>query len=129
MNLIMENNEKHKRSIWKNYYMKQSFILLIIGLFCSCTNMTKTNDDSIIEALIDSLNYHRENQDGEKILFYVDTLKSLGVEMPNVALEYAVAYAYMGNFDKGIQILKDSLSTSTKPQLLYNELGIKAIPI
>ena len=75
--------------------MKQSFILLIIGLFCSCTNMTKTNDDSIIEALIDSLNYHRENQDGEKILFYVDTLKSLGVEMPNVALEYAVAYAYI----------------------------------
>ena len=41
----------------------------------------------------------------------------------NVALEYAVAYAYMGNFDKGIQILKDSIGTSTKPQLLYNELG------
>ena len=103
--------------------MKHYFILLIIGLFCSCTNMTKTNDESTIEALIDSLNYHRENQDGEKMLFYVDTLKSLGVDMPNVALEYAVAYAYMGNFDNGIQILKDNLSTSTKPQLLYNELG------
>lgn len=103
--------------------MKHYFILLIIGLLCSCTNMNKANDESTIEALIDSLNYHRETQDGEKLLFYVDTLKSLGVDMPNVALEYAVAYAYMGNFDKGIQILKDSLSTSTKPQLLYNELG------
>ena len=103
--------------------MKHYYIFLIISLLCSCTNMNKANDASIVETLIDSLNYHRENQDGEKILLYVDTLKSLGVNMPNIALEYAVAYAYMGNFDKGIQILKDSLSTSTKPQLLYNELG------
>ena len=66
--------------------MKHYFILLIIGLLCSCTNMNKVNDASIIEALIDSLNYHRETQDGEKILYYVDTLKSLGVNMPNVAL-------------------------------------------
>ena len=83
----------------------------------------EANDESIVKALIDSLNYHRETQDGEKILLYVDTLKNLGVNMPNIALEYAVAYAYMGNFDKGIQILKDSINTSTKPQLLYNELG------
>ena len=103
--------------------MKHYFIFLIISLFCSCTNMNKANDKSIVEALIDSLNYYRETQDGEKILLYVDTLKSLGVNMPNIALEYAVAYASMGNFDKGIQILKDSISTSTKPQLLYNELG------
>ena len=103
--------------------MKHCFIFLIISLLCSCTNMNKANDASIVETLIDSLNYHRENQDGEKILLYVDTLKSLGVNMSNIALEYAVAYAYMGNFDKGIQILKDSISTSTKPQLLYNELG------
>ena len=107
----------------KSCLLKQHFTFFIIGLFCSCTNMTKTHDESIVEALIDSLNYHRETQDGEKILFYVDTLKTLGVNMPNVALEYAVAYAYMGNFDKGIQILKDSIGTSTKPQLLYNELG------
>lgn len=103
--------------------MKDYFIFLIINLFCSCTNMNKANDEFIVEALIDSLNYHRETQDGEKILLYIDTLKSLGVNMPNIALEYAVAYASMGNFDKGIQILKDSISTSTKPQLLYNELG------
>ena len=103
--------------------MKHYCTFFIIGLFCSCSNINKTHDESIVEALIDSLNYHRETQDGEKMLFYVDTLKTLGVNMPNVALEYAVAYAYMGNFDKGIQILKDSISTSTKPQLLYNELG------
>ena len=109
--------------IYNEHYMKYNFVFLLIGLLCSCTNMNKVNDESIIEALIDSLNYHRETQDGEKILYYVDTLKSLGVNMPNVALEYAVAYAYMGNFDKGIQILKDSIGTSTKPQLLYNELG------
>ena len=103
--------------------MKHCFIFLIISLLCSCTNMNKANDESIVKALIDSLNYHREPQDGEKILFYVDTLKSLGVNMPNVALEYSVAYAFMGNFNKAIQILKDSIGTSSKPQLLYNELG------
>lgn len=103
--------------------MKHCFIFLIISLLCSCTNMNKANDESIVKALIDSLNYHRETQDGEKILFYVDTLKSLGVNMPNVALEYSVAYASMGNFNKAIQILKDSIGTSSKPQLLYNELG------
>ena len=40
--------------------------------------MNKANDKSIVEALIDSLNYYRETQDGEKILLFVDYLKVLG---------------------------------------------------
>ena len=92
-------------------------------IFTSCGNMKQENKDTIIEQLMDSLNVYGEAQNGERMLCILDSLKALNVEMPNCALTYADAYAYLGDFDKGIQILKDSIETSSKPQLLYNELG------
>ena len=88
----------------------------------SCTNR-KSNSEGIIPQYIDSLNYYREIKDSEKIIYYVDTLKALGVKMPDVAMEYAVAYAYLKQYNKAIQILKDNIFSSSKPQLLYNEMG------
>lgn len=88
----------------------------------SCTNK-KSNNDEIIPQYIDSLNYYREIKDSEKMIYYIDTLKAFGVKMPDVAMEYAVAYAHLKQYDKAIQILKDNISSSSKPQLLYNEMG------
>lgn len=88
----------------------------------SCTNK-KSNNDEIIPQYIDSLNYYREIKDSEKLIYYIDTLKALGVKMTDIAMEYAVAYAHLKQYDKAIQILKDNISSSSKPQLLYNEMG------
>ena len=88
----------------------------------SCTNK-KSNNDEIIPQYIDSLNYYREIKDNKKMFYYIDTLKALRVKMPDIAMEYAVAYAHLKQYDKAIQILKDNISSSSKPQLLYNEMG------
>lgn len=85
--------------------------------------MKKENKDVIIEQLIDSLNVYRETQNGERILSILDSLKQMKANMPDVALIYADAYAYLGDFEKGIQLLKDSLKISARPQLLYNEMA------
>lgn len=96
---------------------------VLITLLYSCGSGMKANKDIIIERLIDSLNVYHEHRNGERMLDILDSLEYLKVDMSNVALIYADAYAYSGNFDKAIQILKDSIDNSSKPQLLYNELG------
>ena len=50
-------------------------------------------------------------------------MESLDVKINGKSLFYAVAYALNGEYDKGIQLLKDSIPSSDKPQLLYHELG------
>lgn len=100
-----------------------SYWAILIAFLCSCGSGRKANDDISIERLIDSLNVCQEYRNGERMLEILDSLKYLKVDMPNVALIYADAYAYSGEYDKAIQILKDSISISAKPQLLYNELG------
>ena len=89
----------------------------------SCGNIKQENKDIVIEQLIDSLNTYRELGNGKRMLSMIDSLKKMNVDMPNIAMEYAVAYAYLGDFDKSIKVLKDSIEVSSKPQLLYNELG------
>ena len=53
------------------------------------------------------------------MLVLLDSLKSMDVNTNNGVLYYAVAYAFNGEYDKGIQLLKDSIPSSEKPQLLY----------
>ena len=104
----------------------QRHIVSIITLFflmSSCGNIKHENKDIVIEQLIDSLNTYRELGNGKQMLSMVDSLKRMNVNIPNIAMEYAVAYAYLGDFDKSIKVLKDSIEASSKPQLLYNELG------
>lgn len=104
----------------------QGYIVSIITLFfliSSCGNIKQENKDIVIEQLIDSLNTYRELGNGKRMLSMIDSLKKMNVDMPNIAMEYAVAYAYLGDFDKSIKVLKDSIEVSSKPQLLYNELG------
>ena len=104
----------------------QGYIVSIITLFflmSSCGNIKQENKDIVIEQLIDSLNTYRELGNGKPKLSMIDSLKKMNVDMPNIAMEYAVAYAYLGDFDKSIKVLKDSIEVSSKPQLLYNELG------
>lgn len=99
------------------------FIVVSIIIFSSCANMKHENKDAIVEQLIDSLNVCGEVQNGVGMLSILDSLKVMKVNMPNAVLMYAVAYAYSGNFDKSIKVLKDSVGVSSKPQLLYNEMG------
>ena len=104
----------------------QGYIVSIITFFflmSSCGNIKQENKDIVIEQLIDSLNTYRELGNGKRMLSMIDSLKKMNVDMPNIAMEYAVAYAYLGDFDKSIKVLKDSIEVSSKPQLLYNELG------
>lgn len=97
--------------------------IVFIAFLCSCGSVRKINKDIIIGRLIDSLNVYKEHRNGKRMLDILDSLEYLKVNMPNVSLIYADAHAYSGNFDKAIQILKDSIVASSKPQLLYNELG------
>ena len=99
------------------------FIITSFVIFISCGRMKQENRDVIIKQLMDSINVYQEMQNGEKILSILDSLKQMKANIPDVALIYADAYAYSGDFDKAIQRLKDSIGTSSKPQLLYNELG------
>lgn len=99
------------------------YIIALIFLIFSCRNIKQENKDTIIEQLIDSLNTYRESGNGERMLFMIDSLKTMNVNMSDIAMEYAVAYAHLGDFDKSIQVLKDCIGVSSKPQLLYNELG------
>lgn len=98
-------------------------ILLVMSIFSSCNDVKKKNKDELIAELMDSLNMYKEKQDGKGLIFTLDSLKSLDIKMSDISLFYAVAHAFNGDYDKGIQLLKDSLASSAKPQLLYHEMG------
>ena len=98
-------------------------ILFVLALFSSCGSPQKENKDVLVEQLMDSLNVYKDRCDGEGVLQVLDSLKAMDVKIHDVSLFYAVAHAYNGDYDKGIQLLKDSISASEKPQLLYHEMG------
>ena len=92
-------------------------------LYSSCNQKRKEKVDILVSEMMDSLNMFKERQDGEGILVTMDSLKTLGIKINDASLFYAVAYAYNGDYDKAILLLKDSIHSSEKPQLLYLELG------
>lgn len=98
-------------------------ILLVMSIFSSCNDVKKKNKDELIAELMDSLNMYKEKQEGKGLIFTLDSLKSLDIKMSDISLFYAVAHAFNGDYDKGIQLLKDSVASSAKPQLLYHEMG------
>ena len=98
-------------------------ILLVMSIFSSCNDVKKKNKDELIAELMDTLNMYKEKQDGKGLIFTLDSLKSLDIKMSDISLFYAVAHAFNGDYDKGIQLLKDSVASSAKPQLLYHEMG------
>ena len=98
-------------------------ILLVVSVFSSCNNVRKENKDELIVEMMDFLMSYREKQDGERMIIMLDSLESLDVKINGKSLFYAVAYAFNGEYDKGIELLKDSIPSSDKPQLFYHELG------
>jgi tetratricopeptide (TPR) repeat protein len=98
--------------------------LLACTLFTSCNKEKISVDkDTLIQEMIDTLLFHQERQDGDAMLSALDSLKSLEVKMNNMALSYATAYGFKREYDKAIQLLKNSIQSSEKPQLLYQEMG------
>ena len=104
-------------------YKCSLFLLLIIIPLSSCNNARKEYNDKLVAEIIDSLNVYKEKRDGKKMIFLIDSLNSLEVNIEDISLWYATAHAFDGDYDRAIQLLKDSVDTSTKPQLLYHELG------
>ena len=100
-----------------------TFLLVVIAVFSSCEKGKNSNKEKLIVQLIDSLNVCKDRCEGERMLVLLDSLKSMDVNTNNGVLYYAVAYAFNGEYDKGIQLLKDSIPSSEKPQLLYHEIG------
>ena len=94
-----------------------------MSIFSSCNDVKKKNKDELIAELMDSLNMYKEKQEGKGLIFTLDSLKSLDIKMSDISLFYAVAHAFNGDYDKGIQLLKDSVASSATPQLLYHEMG------
>ena len=107
----------------ESVYKWMAVILLVMSIFSSCNNVKKENKDELIAEMMDSLNMYKEKQDGKGLIFILDSLKSLDIKMPDISLFYAVAHAFNSDYDKGIQLLKDSVVSSAKPQLLYHEMG------
>lgn len=100
------------------------YILSLVLIFLlSCSNTRKENQEKVIVQLLDSLNACKDRREGERMLSLLDSLKSMGVKTNNGVLYCADAYAFLGDYDKALQVLKDSLPVSSKPQLLYNEMG------
>ena len=62
--------------------------MALIFLIFSCRNIKQENKDTIIEQLIDSLNTYRESGNGERMLFMIDSLKTMNVNMSDIAMEY-----------------------------------------
>ena len=98
--------------------------LLACTLFASCNKEKIIVDkDTLIQEMIDTLLFHQERQEGDAMLTTLDSLKSLGVEVNSMALSYATAYGFKGEYDYAIQLLKNSISSSEEPQLLYQVIG------
>jgi tetratricopeptide (TPR) repeat protein len=98
--------------------------LLACTLFASCNKEKIIVDkDTLIQEMIDTLLFHQERYEGDAMLTTLDSLKSLGAEVNNMALLYATAYGFKGEYDYAIQLLKNSIPSSGKPQLLYQEMG------
>ena len=100
---------------------------LIITLFASILlpsysdAQVGANKDVLINEMMEILSSRQE--DGDTMLYALDSLQSLGINFNNIALPYATAYGLKGEYDKAIQILKENISSSTKPQLFYQEMG------
>ena len=100
---------------------------LIITLFASILlpsysdAQVGANKDVLINEMVEILSSRQE--DGDTMLYALDSLQSLGINFNNIALPYATAYGLKGEYDKAIQILKENISSSTKPQLFYQEMG------
>lgn len=104
-------------------YICTIFLFVVIAVFSSCEKGKNSNKEKLIVQLTDSLNVCKDRCEGERMLELLDSLKSMDVNTHNGVLYYAVAYAFNGEYDKGIQLLKDSIPSSEKPQLLYHEMG------
>jgi tetratricopeptide (TPR) repeat protein len=57
------------------------------------------------------------------MILVLDSLKTFDIKISDISLYYAVAHAFNSDYDKAILLLKDSIPSSDKPQLLYHELG------
>ena len=91
--------------------------LLACTLLASCNKEKIIVDkDTLIQEIIDTLLFHQERQEGDAMLSALDSLKSLEVKMNNMALSYATAYGFKREYDKAIQLLKNSIQSSEKPQ-------------
>lgn len=66
-------------------YKCSVFLLLIIALFPSCNNVRKENNDKLVTEMIDSLNVHRENQNGRAMILILDSLKSFDIKILPIA--------------------------------------------
>ena len=108
----------------KNIMHKSSIILLFITILfssCSDTKVGENKDVLLIDEMTDILNSCQ--RDGDTMLYALDSLQSLGINFNNIALPYATAYGLKGEYNKAIRILKENISSSTKPQLFYQEMG------
>lgn len=120
----MQENKKEMDRYSKTKASKCLMIfVLALVLFPSCEHTRKGKQEQMIVQLVDSLNACKDRREGKRMFVLLDSLKALDVKANNGVLYYADAYAFSGEYDKAIQLLKDSLSVSSKPQLLYNEMG------
>ncbi len=103
--------------------MKPLYLILALVLFIACsTPPNKQADKDTVYA-----NFEKAYSSGEweQTLLYLDSLKTLGMDLQNVIPIKAECYAGMGEYDKAISILEKEIELDTMPDIhyIYKTLG------
>lgn len=98
------------------------FTLYIISLFLCVNSIFAQTDNERISQLVDSLDFYNKSMNGEKVLWYVDLLRSTH-NVNGLFIMEANGYAYLKQYDKAISILSDSIKSMQDAQIGYSALG------
>lgn len=104
--------------------MKPLYLIFALVLFIACSTPPNKQDNKNT-VLVDNFKNAYSSGEWEQTLFYLDTLKALGIDLQNVIPIKAECYAGLGKYDNAISILEKEIELDTMPDIhyIYKTLG------
>ena len=103
--------------------MKPLYLIFALALFIACS--TPLNKQADKDTVLANLEKAYSSGEWEQTLYYLDTLKTLGIDLQNVIPIKAECYAGLGKYDKAISILEKEIELDTMLDIhyIYKTLG------
>ena len=103
--------------------MKPLYLIFALALFIACS--TPLNKQADKDTVLANFEKSYSSGDWEQTLFYLDTLKALGIDLQNVIPIKAECYAGIGKYNKAISILEKEIELDTMLDIhyIYKTLG------
>ena len=103
--------------------MKPLYLIFVLALFIACS--TPPNKQADKDTVFANWGKAYSSGEWEQTLFYLDTLKALGIDLHNDILIKAECYAGLGKYNKAISILEKEIELDTMPDIhyIYKTLG------